>query len=54
MKTMTLLNVNGLYFFNGDRINRERYVELLNTTFCNCLFSLYDEKNNVIIKVRGY
>lgn len=55
MKTLTLLNVNGIYFFNGDKITYQRYVELLNTTFIydKCLFSLQDTQNNVIIRVRG-
>lgn len=55
MKTITLLNVNGTYYFNGDRITYQQYVELLNTGFAtkDVLFSLYDEENNVVVKVKG-
>lgn len=50
----TLLNVNGTYYFNGDKITYNQYKELLNTAFAgrDVLFSLYDDKNNVVIKVR--
>ena len=50
----TLLNVNGTYYFNGDKITYTQYVEILNTAFASrdVLFSLYDEKNNVVIKVK--
>ena len=50
----TLLNVNGTYYFNGDKITHNQYIELLNTTFAGreVLFSFYDDKNNVVIKAR--
>lgn len=50
----TLLNVNGTYYFNGDKITYVQYIELLNTGFAgkDVLFSLYDDKNNVAIKVK--
>ena len=50
----TLLNVNGTYYCNGDKITYSQYVELLNTVFASrdVLFSLYDDTNNVVIKVK--
>lgn len=50
----TLINVNAIYYFNGKKITYTQYVELLNTAFASrdVLFSLYDDKNNVVIKVK--
>lgn len=50
----TLLNINNVFYFNGDKITYQQYLELLNTSFASrdVLFSLYDDKNNVVIKVK--
>lgn len=49
----TLLNVNNVFYFNGDKITKNDYVELLNTTFAaNVLFNFNDEENNLVIKVK--
>lgn len=54
MKTLTLLNVNNNYFFNGERITHQKYVELLNTTFAkDLLFNMTDYENVTTIKVIG-
>lgn len=49
----TLLNVNGLYYYNGERITYKEYIELINTKFAkDVLVNVDDLDNNVFIRVK--
>lgn len=49
----TLLNVNNLFYFNGDKITHDDYVKLKNTEFTkNVIINVNDDENNISIQVK--
>lgn len=52
MHIHTLINVNNIFYFNGEKITHNEYLELLNTTFIKSHFSINDKENVVTIKVK--